>query len=60
MSTRKMVRVQVIHDGGFTEEISTDDPLLLGQWLIYTAHKMPQHELGLRGNWHVTAWETEA
>lgn len=56
---RIMVKAEVIHDGGMLEQMTTDDPKLLGEWLIYTAHKMPERERSLRGNWSVTAWEQE-
>lgn len=57
--SRKMMHVEVIRDGGMMEQITTDDPLLLGEWLIYTAHQMPEREKGLRGNWNVRAWNSE-
>jgi len=53
---RRMVTLKVTHDGGWIEEISTDDPKLLGEWLIYATHKMPERERGLHGNWDVRGW----
>lgn len=60
MERRKMVKVEVIRNGGQVEQMSTDDPKLLGEWIIYTAHKMPANERSMRGNWHVGAWELDA
>lgn len=54
---RRMIKIEVVHDGGYIEDMVTDDPKLLGEWLIYTAHKMPDREKTLRGNWNVIAWE---
>lgn len=58
--SRLMVNVELIHDGGIIEQITTDEPELLGEWLIYTAHKMPERERSLRGNWKVRAWEQDS
>ncbi len=56
MSERKMTTVKVTHGSGYIETISTDEPELLGRWLIYTAHKLPEQERYLVGNWHVYGW----
>lgn len=57
--TRNMVTVTVTHGGGWHEEITTDDPKLLGEWLIYTAHLLPAAEKSLQGNWHVRSWKLD-
>jgi hypothetical protein len=57
---RKMVMAEVAHGDGMLERITTDDPRLLGEWLIYTAHAMPEREKTLRGNWNISAWEQGA
>lgn len=54
---RKMVTARVVHSGGFIEQISTDNPELLGQWIIYTVQQLTSDERQLQGNWHIEGWE---
>ena len=59
MAARKMVKAEVVHGNGMIEQVTTDDPRLLGEWLIYTAHQLPERDRILRGNWQIIAWNLE-
>lgn len=56
MKDLRMVTAGVTRSGGYNQEITTDNPELLGLWLIDTANKLSQDEKQIRGNWYIRAW----
>lgn len=57
---RNLVYIEKVHrNGGRIESITTDDPELIGRWLIYTISKLPDYERDEHGSWHVRSFQLD-